>query len=200
MTKDSVTSVSLLGRVCRDLSDKEAWTEFVRRYGPKIYGWCRAWGLQEADAEDVTQTVLLKLVEKLRTFSYDPAHSFRAWLKTLTHHALSDYLEAFQRPGRGSGDSDVGRLLDTVAAREDLAQQLEQEYDRELLEAAMVRVRLRVSSQRWEAFRLTAVEGLSGAEAARQLNMKVATVFTAKSKVKKLVHEELRKLEGPASG
>jgi RNA polymerase sigma-70 factor (ECF subfamily) len=56
-------------------------------------------------------------------------------------------------------------------------------------------VKVRVPPQRWEAFRLTALEGLSGAEAAQRLNMKVATVFTAKSKVQKMVQEEIRKLE-----
>ena len=53
-------------------TDAECWTNFVDRYAPKIYGWCRQRGLQEPDAEDVTQEVLTQLVQKLRTFSYDP--------------------------------------------------------------------------------------------------------------------------------
>jgi RNA polymerase sigma-70 factor (ECF subfamily) len=66
----------------------------VDRYGPQIHAWCRRWGLQETDARDVTQTVLLQLASKLRTFTYDPAQRFRGWLKTLTHHAWSDFLAA----------------------------------------------------------------------------------------------------------
>ena len=79
--------------------------------------------------------MLLKLAGKLRDFRYDPARSFRAWLKTLTHHAWSDYLESRQRPGLGSGDSGVGDLLDGVAARDDLVKQLEEEFDRAELSA-----------------------------------------------------------------
>src|SRR5262249_4610741 len=63
-------SVVLL--LLRDPSDRQSWGEFVDRYGPKIYGWCRRHGLQDADAEDVTQDVLTQMVRKLRTFGYDP--------------------------------------------------------------------------------------------------------------------------------
>ena len=56
-------------------------------------------------------------------------------------------------------------------------------------------VRARVKPQQWEAFRLTALEGLSGAETGARLGMLVATVFTTKSKVQKLVRDEVRRLE-----
>jgi DNA-directed RNA polymerase specialized sigma24 family protein len=35
--------------------DPATWSEFVEWYGRKIYAWCRAWELQEADGQDVTQ-------------------------------------------------------------------------------------------------------------------------------------------------
>ena len=58
-----------------------------REDGPLIHRWCRRWRLQEADAQDVAQDVLLKLHGRMATFNYDPSGSFRAWLKTLAHHA-----------------------------------------------------------------------------------------------------------------
>ena len=189
---ETSTSPTLLGRLQRDAADQEAWRQFVRRYGPRIYHWCRRWELQEADAQDVTQNVLLKLVAKLRSFRYDPARSFRAWLKTVTHHALSDFLEERLKQGPR-----CLRSLDEAAARDSLVQCLEEEFDQELLEEAMARLRLRVAPHKWEAFRLTALDGLSGKEAAARLKMKVATVFTAKSKVQKLLHEEIQRLENP---
>jgi RNA polymerase sigma-70 factor (ECF subfamily) len=196
---DSGTRVTLLGRLRRDPTDQAVWAEFVEHYGGKVYRWCRKWNLQEADAQDVTQNVLLRLAEKLRDFRYDPSRSFRAWLKTLTHHAWSDFVEGRQRPGLGSGDSRVGALLYSLEARADLLQHLDEEFDRELLEEAMGRVRLRVAPQTWEAFRLTALEGLSGAEAAERIPMQVAQVFVAKRRVQKMLREEVARLEGPRS-
>jgi RNA polymerase sigma-70 factor (ECF subfamily) len=190
------TSPTLLGRLGRVPADQAAWGEFAERYGRTIYRWCRRWQLQEADAEDVTQQVLLKLAQKMRTFHYDPAKSFRAWLKTVAHHAWRDFVEGRGRPGAGSGDTRVLEQLYTVQARDALADELDEEFARELLDEAMARVRLRVQPHTWEAFRLLAVEGRSGAEAAERLNMKVATVFVARSKVQKMLQEEVRKLEG----
>ena len=86
---ESRTSASLLARLRQAPADQEAWAEFVDHYGPKVYGWCRHWRLQEADAQDVTQDLLLKLAGKMQDFAYDPARSFRAWLKTLARHAWS---------------------------------------------------------------------------------------------------------------
>ena len=198
MTVDSSgarTSGTLLRRV-RSPLDQEAWNEFVELYGRRIYGWCRQWGLQEADAEDVTQDVLLRLASKMRDFAYDPSRSFRGWLRTLTHHAWSEFLLDHKRPGAGSGDSQVMQALEQVEARDDLARWLDEEFTRALFEEASARVRLRVQGHTWEAFRLTAVEGQSGAEAAALLGIRVASVYVARSKVQKMLQDEVRKLEG----
>jgi len=196
---DSGTRITLLGRLRRDPSNQAAWSEFVDLYGPKIMGWCQRWNLQEADAQDVTQNVLCKLAEKLRDFTYDPQGSFRAWLKTVALHACSDFMESRNKPGLGSGDSQVGQFLNNTEARADLVKHLEQEFDRELLQEAMHRVRLRVAPQTWQAFLLTAVEGLAGAEAAERIPMQVAQVYVAKRRVQKMLQEEVAKLEGPGT-
>jgi RNA polymerase sigma-70 factor (ECF subfamily) len=89
----------------------------------------------------------------------------------------------------------VLELLHSVEAREDLLRQLAEECDRELLEEAIQRVRPRVEPHTWEAFRLTALERLPGAGAAARLGMQVAAVFKAKSRVQKMLQEELERLE-----
>ena len=61
-------------------------------------------------------------------------------------------------------------------------------------------MRLRVQPHTWEAFRLTAVEGKSGAEVAALLGMQVATVFVARGKVQKMLQDEVRKLDGATEG
>jgi RNA polymerase sigma-70 factor (ECF subfamily) len=194
---DARTSTTLLARLRTVPTDQAAWREFVQRYGGQIYSWCRHWNLQEADAQDVTQDVLLKLAEKMRTFAYDRSRSFRGWLRTLAHHAWSDFLDSRKRPGTGTADAAVQQWLEGVEARDDLVKQLETEFDRELLDEAMARVRLRVQPRTWEAFHLLTSEGLSGAEVAQRLGMKVATVFVAKSKVNRMLREEIGRLDPP---
>jgi RNA polymerase sigma-70 factor (ECF subfamily) len=175
--------------------DPAVWAEFVDWYGRNIYAWCKAWGLQESDAQDVTQEVFLNLSSKMRGFSYDPRGSFRAWLKTLTRRAWLVYAEKQQKSGRGLGGEDEHQQLTNLNARDDLSQRLEEAFDQELLKEASNLVRLRVEPRTWQAFELLAIEGYSGTEVAERLNMKVATVFVARSKVQRMLREELKRLE-----
>jgi RNA polymerase sigma-70 factor (ECF subfamily) len=193
------TSPTLLGRLRQQPSDQAAWEKFVERYGRTIHGWCRQANLQDADAEDVTQMVLLKLADKMRTFVYDPSKSFRGWLRTLTRHAWSDFVTARERGGRGTGDSSALERLQTVPARDDLVARLESQFDQEVLEEASARVRLQVQPDTWEVFRLTAIEGMAVADAAKQTGKQLAAVFKARKRVQKLLQEEIRRLEGDGS-
>jgi RNA polymerase sigma-70 factor (ECF subfamily) len=196
---DARTRASLLARLAHAGSvDESARRGFVELYGRQIYKWCRAWQLQDADAQEVTQQVLAQLVTKMQSFVYDPARSFRAWLKTVTHHAWRNLAVKPGHVARGSGDSGVLDQLLSVPARDDLAQRLEEEYDRELMEKAMLRVRLRVAPHTWEAFRLIALDGVPVKEAAQRLRMKAANVYVAKSNVRRMLQEEMEKLDGNA--
>lgn len=196
------TRLSLLIRLTRPgPCDERAWQEFVDRYTPLIYRWCICRNLQDTDAKDVTQQVLLKLAAHLPTFTYDPGKSFRAWLRTLTYHAWVDFVGA--QKGRATGDPGVHAVLASVEAREELLQRIEDEFDLELLEQAMARTRTRVEPATWDAFRLTALEGQPAADVAKHLGKQIATVYVARANVQKMLQEEVAILEaarGPANG
>jgi RNA polymerase sigma factor (sigma-70 family) len=185
------TSVTLLTRLQTAPDDPRVWDEFVERYRPMIRAWCFKWHLQDSDADDVVQEVLMKLLAAIRKFQYDPARSFRAWLKTVTQHALSDFVSSRRRdPGQIAASID--QIATSADARTDLEQRLEDAFDAEMLELAMHRVKKRVKSETWDAFQLTAVEGLSGTAAAAKLNRPVDHVFVAKNRVQKMLQEETR--------
>jgi RNA polymerase sigma factor (sigma-70 family) len=193
------TRTTLLARLRCEPTNDRAWGEFVEHYGRHIYRWCRQWKLQDADAEDVTQEILVKLAQKLPGFAYDPSRSFRGWLKTIAYHAWCDFVDDRRRAQAAGGNRQDQKLLHSLEAREDLIQKLEAAFDHELIETAKARVRLRVAPHTWEAFRLVALEGLPVAEVASRVHMQVAMVYVAKSKVTKLLREEIRKLDDGSS-
>src|SRR3954469_2676729 len=83
------THPSLLERL-RDAGDAAAWREFDRRYGELIVRYARARGLQQADAEDVRQAVLLSLSRSMPRFEYSPARGrFRHYLGRVVRNAVS---------------------------------------------------------------------------------------------------------------
>lgn len=196
------TRQSLLLRV-RDLSNQMAWNEFVGLYAPRIHAWCLRWELQESDAADVTQEVLCKLVQALREFEYDRSRgAFRAWLKTITGNTVRDLVRDWKKPGRaraGSVDDAVLQSLESPAAVDGLMRQIEAAHDQEVLRAAESQVRQRVETHTWDAYRLTAVEQRTPADAARQLGMPIAEVYVAKSRVLRMLREEVRKIDAEGS-
>jgi len=188
------TRQSLLARLKGVSVQPEAWQRFLEIYTPPILSWCRSYGLQEADARDVTQEVLLRISRYLPQFDYDPTRCFRGWLRTIVHRSWCDWMECGGAGQVGTGDTRVLQLLRGLPARDDLLARLEQQYDRELLQLAMDRVRERVEPQTWQVFELLALQQVAGIEAARHTGMKVASAFAARSKVQRMVRDELSRL------
>jgi RNA polymerase sigma-70 factor (ECF subfamily) len=180
----------------RDYSE-QAWAAFVGRYGPRIHQWCRGWGLQVTDADDVTQQVLIKLYQKLRDFRYDRAKgTFRSWLKTVTLHVWQDYLDSQKRLGaRGAGGSGAQEAINAAAARPDLWEALSEAYDLELLEEAKARTRLQVSERDWRIFEEFTLRNRPGAEVAAELNVTQANVFVIAGRVMKKVKATVQALQ-----
>jgi RNA polymerase sigma factor (sigma-70 family) len=155
------TSVTLLSTLRREPGDADAWARFVKTYGPRIVERCRHWGLQDADAHDVTQSVLLQFLRKSRSFEYDDSRRFRGWLRALAHTSWCEFVKRQRDWQQGTGGDDVGGRIDSIAARDDLSDRIEEEYARETLRQAMERIRNRVEPQTWQAFWLLNMEGLS---------------------------------------
>lgn len=191
---DFETSLSLLGRLRHLPADQQSWEEFVDRYGRLVFRWCRKWGLQIADAEDVTQTVLTDLARQMSTFEYDAGGCFRSWLKTLAWRAWCDFLSKKKRQDRGVIHPDVLVLLESGDVVEDFLDEIDRQAQRELLAKAMEIVRLQVQPQTWAAFEKTAIRNLPGKLVAEQLNMNVGTVYVAKSKVIRHLRKQVEKL------
>jgi RNA polymerase sigma-70 factor (ECF subfamily) len=190
------TSPTLLARLGQGASDQVAWETFVARYGPKIRGWCLQRSLQAADAEDVTQEVLLRLARALQTFTYDPSRSFRGWLHLMTRHALSEFFaDRKRRPDSATCNFRGLTALEAAQATDDLLTLLNEEFTGALVSKACDTVRARVEKQTWEAFRLTACENISGENVAALLGMSVTAVFKAKSRVLGFIRQEVKRLD-----
>src|SRR5262249_57310897 len=104
-----------------------------------------------------------------------------------------DFLSAQHKPA--SGHPAAWEALTTTEAREDLLGRIEDEFDLELLELAMAEVQARVEPATWEAFRLTALEGIPAAEVATRLGKQIANVYVLRSNVQKLLKDEIARLQ-----
>jgi RNA polymerase sigma-70 factor (ECF subfamily) len=183
----------------RNPGDERAWAAFTQRYEGVIRARCRAQGLGPEAADEMTQAVLVKLVEAMPNFVYDPARGFRRWLSRVVANAINDQRRrAKRRRGdQGSGETAVREAMENVPAPEEIDQgamvaSLEEhlEQDRRTREACE-RVRRQTEGRTWQAFWLLTVEGLKGKDVAERLEMEVAAVYMAKSRVLKMIRREI---------
>ncbi|MEM1070967.1 MAG: sigma-70 family RNA polymerase sigma factor [Planctomycetota bacterium] len=177
------TRASLLLRLGNESQD--AWPEFLSIYESALYGFCRARGLQDADARDVLQDVLTAVLKKLPDWNAksNPG-SFRGWLFCVARNIVVDEVKRKAKKVTASGDTQVGRMLAEVPEQTDSQDQsFEIEYKRSLLDWAFHRVRSEVRETTWLSFRMTAVEGQKAEQVAEALGVSVGTVYTAKCRV-----------------
>ncbi|MEM9586289.1 MAG: RNA polymerase sigma factor [Planctomycetota bacterium] len=192
---DFQTSPTLLARLQSQSDDHSAWLRFEERYSPMISAWCRRWGVQSSDADDLCQDVLMALCKQMSSFEYDASLSFRGFLRTIARRAWCDLLSQRNRQAVATGETAVLELIQSQGDGDEFAEQLEAEWRKELLEQAMQRVRQRVKPHTWQAFELLTRDGRSGAEVAATLDMKIGAVWVAKSKIKKMLQDEVAALE-----
>ena len=101
------TRLSLLVRL-QDHSH-DAWSEFLAIYEQAIVNYSRSRGLQEADAQDVTQEVLAAVTSKVEAWDPDECRgTFRGWLFRVARNIAVDRISAQSRQARASGDSRIG--------------------------------------------------------------------------------------------
>jgi RNA polymerase sigma-70 factor (ECF subfamily) len=186
-----LTRASLLLQI-RDGADHAAWQEFVNLYGPVVYGFARKRGLQDADAADIVQDVLRSVSSSIGRLDYDRHQgTFRGWLFTVTRNKVFNFLSARRIRPQGSGDTTTNRLLDSLPKGSDDSDTWELEYQRRLAALAMDRIKEEFQANTWQAFCLTAVEGLGAPEVAKQLRMSPGAIYVAKSRVLARLRDEV---------
>jgi RNA polymerase sigma-70 factor (ECF subfamily) len=105
-----LTRASLLVQL-RDGMNHAAWHEFMKLYGPVVYGFARKRGLQDADAADLMQDVFRSVSNAIGRLDYDRNQgTFRGWLFTITRNKVFNFLSARRIRPQASGDSTTNQL------------------------------------------------------------------------------------------
>jgi RNA polymerase sigma factor (sigma-70 family) len=195
MARAPQTRPSLLVRL-RDGQDHDAWRQFVELYAPVIFGFARRRGLQDADASDFVQDVLLKVSSAITELKYDPERGqFRGWLYTLTRQRFWAYCGRQRCQVQGSGDSRTQAFLDTIPSKEE-ADAWDREYEQHLFHWAAERIRGEFTESTWRAFWGVSVEGAAPAAVAARLNLSVGAVYVAKCRALARLKQQIAEVEG----
>lgn len=188
------TRDSLIARI-KDPADGTAWAEFLGIYRPVIYRLSRKRGLQDADAQDVTQQVLLSIAKAVERWQPGPDRPpFRAWLVTITRNAVNKALSR-RKPDVGSGSSSVALLLNMHCAT-DVDEAFDLESRLAALQYATAQIRPEFSDMTWRLFWESVVLGKSVAEVALESGRTSGAVYMARFKVLQRLKAKAREVSG----
>jgi RNA polymerase sigma factor (sigma-70 family) len=205
MRDDSApTRWTLVSRL-KDWRDQESWQEFFDTYWKLIYGAAVHSGLTDAEAQEVVQETVITVAKKMPEFKADPAAgSFKGWLLQITTRRIVDQLR--KRPPPGRFHETVRRADETARtptvervpepASLNLNHRWNEEWQKNLVDAAIERVKRTVNPKAYKIFYLHVLKKIPAGRVAKALGVNIAQVYLAKSRVSALVKKEVRRLEG----
>lgn len=187
------TQSSLLWAVSEH-GDEQAWNLFYRIYAPMLRQFSRRMGLNEVEADDVLQEVLLVVHRALREKSYDPAKGrFRGWLFGVVRHRALSAQRARQRRTRAqsvASDTGIDLLAGVPDTHDEAAAEIwAQEWRYAMLEEALRQLQPSLGEKVFRAFVLYAMENRPPAEVAAELEIATASVYTYKNRVLNAIKE-----------
>ena len=194
------TRQSLLSRL-RDLGDNISWQDFFDTYWKLIYSAATKAGLSDAEAQDVVQETVLTVSRQIGEFRYDPARgSFKGWLLQTTRWRILDHLRRRKPEVQNrlapadSRQTDVMEQVPDPAA-ERIEQVWETEWQQNLLDAAMQRIKRQVNPKHYQVFELYALKNWPASKVAATMDVNLAQVHLIKHRIASLVKKEVSRLQ-----
>jgi RNA polymerase sigma factor (sigma-70 family) len=177
------TRPSLLLRLRGD-RDEQAWAEFLTLYEPLVLRLMRRRGLQESDARDTTQQVLVRISGAIERYQPDGVDaSFRRWLYRVARNVVVTFLTRQSRQPKLFDDQQIVDLFDVTVAESSESNLFDMQYQQQVLAWATEQVQREFHGKTWQAFVETSIQGRPIQEVACELNLSAGSVYVARSRI-----------------
>jgi RNA polymerase sigma factor (sigma-70 family) len=196
------TRATLIQRL-KNWQDQSSWQDFFDTYWKLIYGVALKGGLTAAEAQDVVQETMIAVAKHMPTFEYDPAiGSFKTWLLNMTRWRITDQLRkrgpafATSQPvpeDTATGTRTVEKVMDPASP--DLDALWNAEWEKNLLDAALAKVKRRLDPQKYQIFDLYVNKEWPPEKVAATFGISVDQVYLAKHRTTEMIKEEVKKME-----
>ena len=143
------------------------------------------------------------MAKSIQGFTYDPAKcAFKTWLLMVTRSKIANQFKKRARhpvtANPVSEDTDRTPVMERVPDEQqqsDCERAWEDDWQKNLMDAAIVRVKRRVSIEHYQMFDLFVLKSWLAKDVAKTLGVTVAHVYVAKHRISKLIRKEVAALE-----
>jgi len=150
---------------------------------------------------------MISVAKHMPYFKYDPAiGSFKTWLLNMTRWRITDQLRkrgpfapcpsSFDDPATG-GTRAVDKVVDPMSR--DLDALWDAEWEKNLLNAAIAKVKRRLDPQKFQIFDLYVNKEWTPEKVAATFGISVDQVYLAKHRTTELIREEVERLKKEVS-
>jgi RNA polymerase sigma factor (sigma-70 family) len=203
----AATRSSLVKRL-RNWEDHGGWQDFFDTYWKLIYAVAIKAGLSDVEAQDVVQETVVAVAKQMRAGGYDRAKSsFKNWLCLITRRRIIDHFRKRTDPkmravprtsagGSTTGTDALARLADPASLA--LEAVWEEEWRKNLVDAAIERVKQQVAPKQFQIFDLSILRDLPMGDVTKILKVNAAQIYLARHRVGVLIKKEVKRLEAQA--
>ena len=197
------TRRSLLSRL-KQSNAQESWREFFDTYWRLIFTTALSGGLSDSEAQEVVQETVLTVVNKIKSFRYDPAvGTFKGWLLTIVRWRIGDQFRKRQQQVQLSGARHAWTEASRTATLERVPDPAtialdaiwEEEWQQTMFAAALSRVKQQANARHYQMFDLHAVKQWPVQKVAQTLGVSSGQVRLAKHRITLLMRREVARLE-----
>jgi RNA polymerase sigma-70 factor (ECF subfamily) len=182
--------------------DQKTWDEFYKTYWRLIYSVATRAGLRSEEAFDAVQETILSIAKQSKHKKYDPdAGSFKTWLMNMTRWRIADQFRKRAKdtasPYAQADDDRRTAVLDRVEdpAPAPLDRMWEEEWQKNLAETALAKVKSRVSPKQFQIFDCYVIKGWDVKKVQTDLGVSMAQVYLTKHRVGGLIKKEVEGLQ-----
>jgi RNA polymerase sigma factor (sigma-70 family) len=171
-------------------------------YWRLIYSVAVKSGLTEAEAQEVVQETIISVARDIQKFKRDRAlGSFKGWLRNIIRWRIADQLRKRTRASWGDASQtgadlprpDVAEIPDPAGSAAESV--WEEEWQSNLLKAAMETIKSRVKEEHYQIFDLYVIQQWPVRQVGRALRVNVGLVYLVKYRMSALLKKEIRRLE-----
>ncbi len=196
------TRETLLERL-RNLDDHASWQEFFDTYWKLLYCAAVKAGLSDQEAEDVVQETVIGVARNMEHFRYQPQTcSFKGWLMHIARRRIIDRLRKRQTRPRefvplpcDTGTSNAGPQLADTAAERAFEGIWDAEWQKNLIDGAMERVKTAIKPEHYQIFYLHSVKNMPARQIAGLLHVSVAKIYVVQHRVARLIRRQVEALK-----
>lgn len=198
------TRSSLVNRL-HNWNDQGGWQDFFDRYWKLIYAVAVKAGLSDSEAQDVVQETVVAVAKQMRDGGYDRTKSsFKNWLCLITRRRIVDHFrrrtKLMKQPLASVEETNrtdtIARVPDPASLELDAV--WDEEWRKNLVDAAIERVKQQVAPKQFQIFDLAVLKDLPVHDVTKLLKVNAAQVYLARHRVGALVKKEVARLERQA--